>query len=1337
MAGPPGGMSGGVAGAEWLRNVVATIPPEKVPALIGQIFEALQFLGNLRDMSEPERRYAQAMGRAIELGMSIQSGRWTARQDRELADVRRIIIGSTDGDGNPSILMSRLIVATLCADRLVYTAKHADTVDLPQLAEIDTAGRDLEAALAAFECDPGPFPLEPTIGGARTRLGQLRVLRGMAVRSPRRASGPAQPIPPAQPERPDQAGAEGPPSRDDRPAGNSAPPGAPPDYPVPSPSAVSGMRLILNALPEENSYRRNLQLLLAVTDMGTAAMSGQAAEIDRRVAEIDRIAAEVEHLGGDAADADYGALARFALAQARGLRCLAKGQSSRPAGRPDPAELRAAIADIESAALAMPDAPETAASVDGMIAELRARLPATEGTAGASPPSAQHPLTPPPPGERDYAAIADAARRAIQSGNLDDLDSAVGEMSALSRELPAGHPARASVLTLLAGLLHERADRTGSHDDIPAATDTAIAAVRASPPGGLLQPAYLLCQLLGKMTTLGHRVGPFQSAQSALTAALETAPDDQVRMLLHLGIGGAGLGHVIATGDKTSLPAVTEAFAAAESLLGEPQPRVEWFGPELQLLGWILNTVMQGAADPDTVARGERIADRLENLLVRHPEFAGQMTGMLPARPMPFAASGEGPPVLQAIRSLREMLSMFGGDNMFARMLRSNPGAMTTARTAAQQSPFATPEPRETRGLTERGLGIARDALRSDPPDSALLRTACTDLRAALAAGVDDDSLRHEANGILGTCLARLHELGEPDPSFGPPGLTTLLSGAIRHLELALAGSEHSLPTPERAALTDLLARCYRDSALRGERKDGKRQAELTAHAALRELARCVLVAASAADGLRLAAAANDIVARSADWCLADERPAEAVAMAEAGRGLVLASSVLSGRVAEILEGAGEDDAARAWRDGGQPGRLTGLNALWGTPFGGSLLRTPSAAEVTTMLRMATDVDAVVYLVPPAGGPGTVARALICHAGTSGRIDELPLRGLRTGEGTPLAAYLDAFGAALTGPAPTAWDPEAPAPGRAWLGALDDLGAWAHEHVMGPLTERAAGWGTGRTPRLALVPLGELAAIPFAAAWTPETGLPGGRRYSIHDLVLSHAVSGRLLNEIARRPRRPLTDRVVLASTGNFPFARSGMTALARQLYPGAEIYGLRNAPNGPGSTGTLLAALLPGADRSAASLLHLTTHGTSEPVARLRTADGWLELSRLLREAADRRSGAAGGLVITSACLTDSTRGHYDESVTLATALLAAGATGVIGTRWPVHEDVSTMLTYNLHHHLARGHDVAQALRLAQLDLLAADPPRPPGQPRFMADIGYDRRAHPASWAGYVYHGT
>ena len=207
----------------------------------------------------------------------------------------------------------------------------------------------------------------------------------------------------------------------------------------------------------------------------------------------------------------------------------------------------------------------------------------------------------------------------------------------------------------------------------------------------------------------------------------------------------------------------------------------------------------------------------------------------------------------------------------------------------------------------------------------------------------------------------------------------------------------------------------------------------------------------------------------------------------------------------------------------------------------------------------------------------------------------------------------------------------------------------------------------------------------------------------------------------------------VTDATLGFHFSRGIMAGLARSLYPGAAVYGAK--PDGPATTATVLDAL-PGSNRQGASLLHLTTHGTLQPVPAVATRDGALPLDRILAQASERAPDAPGGLVITNACLTDLTYTDHDESLTLATAFLAAGATAVIGTRWPVEDGTTTALAIRLHHHLRDGQAPAEALRQAQLDLLR------PGRavrdslgPDFAA-IDDSVLSDPVSWAGHVHHG-
>jgi hypothetical protein len=964
--------------------------------------------------------------------------------------------------------------------------------------------------------------------------------------------------------------------------------------------------------------------------------------------------------------------------------------------------------------------------------------------------------------------VVERARQVMLTSDPEQLTPVIADLRALGRGLPPGHPSQAIVLGHLADLLARRAALPGAPaEDMADALTTAVAAVRVAPPEAAVALSGVLVQHLGRIMLMDQRTGPFEQAEAALSEALGRA-----------GAGNAALGRVVAVGiamarglqargsaDEQLRARAEAAFAAAENSLREPEPSLEWAATAWLLTACLASQAM-ASSDPRIGAMAVRMSTRMERFLLANPALADSMGSQF--GPSPFLSSGQGShQMLRVLRGLREMVSLITGDTTVAATLRANPMLARSMFAAAGQSRVL-PMDEEGRRLARRGLDHAADVLgtgqsrgrpvRADPPGAHQLRLACGELHAALAAGLADNDLRQRVNATLGTCLAELYWMREPadaprgtgpgavpaaSESDAPGGreaaLDRTLTDAITHLDTVLTGTEHSLPSLGRVELLGLLARCFRETAQRGLRDDGGPDAERTIRAALRELARCVLVAERTDEALAAAARADQIVPSGVEWGLADGRTDAAVEIAEAGRSLVLASVALSGQVEAVLRGAGNDSAAAAWRRGDTDGRLAGLDALWDTRFGQSMLSAPVARHISAMLFATGELDAVVYLVPP-GTAGSAAHALLLRPGLSDQIETLPLPGVQVGSDSPPGRYRAAFDAALAGCDPRQRHPDgfrgSPA-GLAWAAELDALGRWAHDHLTGPLAEHVRGWSLGRTPHLALVPLGDLAAVPYAAAWTPEAEAPGGRRYAIHDLILTQAASGRLHGEVLRRPRRPLAEEVTILvpdPAAEFPYARATAAALVSHLYPDAQACGRRMA-DGQATTARFLAAL-PDRDRPGASLVHLATHATSVPTARLQTADGWLPLSSILAQGRERSPDSPGGLVVTSACLTDSTHSQYDESLTLATALLAAGASGVIGTRWPVEDDTAATLAYHLHHHLASGHSPAQALRIAQLDMIDPSSPPRPGLHPHLAHMPAARRAHPASWAGYTYHG-
>jgi len=980
-----------------------------------------------------------------------------------------------------------------------------------------------------------------------------------------------------------------------------------------------------------------------------------------------------------------------------------------------------------------------------------------------------------------FRAAEAEGQAAIEADDPDQLTAAIASFRAVRLGLGPGHPNHADALSWLARLSAARAQLTGSWRSMDEALDAGVEAFRSA--GSASQRELALTQILGALliaTRVGY-VGPTTEVEHLLRAAwadpgrMEMISDEPtLKLALTVGLGAAaGLrSRAEAAGGGTPDPrARTELLARlaeAEELASVRTETDLGYQAAGLVFTWAAAEAI-GGHEATAAEVAVRLSRRMEGVLAAAPELAKRVAQENEA--LGFAdpmGTGE-PDEAQRLRLSRETLMLLFTD--------SEAGA------AARRSYW----PDGDNELTAAYAGDPDEA--GDAED--LSRSG--ELHAALAGGaLAGSGPRAAANAALGQHLAERYWRGEADASAqwercfaddgqaGPapdedPALATLRD-AIEHLNRALATSAHVEPTVERAELMDLLARCYRELARRWDRPEAAAEAERAVEAALRELTRRVLVTDATEDALDVAGRANAMVTRAVGWCLDDGRHEAAVKIAETGRSLVLGSVTLAGRVEEVLRGSEQDAAADAWRRGDASGRLTGLTALWTTRQAGSLLATPTVNEIAVGL-LRSNVDAVVYLVPappassaepavPAGMAGLAGEqaspaeerpghAIIVRP--AGRdLVVIPLPGARPDPDTPLVAYLAAFDAALrpaapspAGPGPTspAPSPASPAPvggfrsrpaGPAWAAALDALGAWTHERLVGPLVREIDGWSLGRPARLAVVPLGELAAIPLAAAWRPDPTVRGGRRYAVHDVTLTQAVSARLLLDVLRRRHRDLTERVVFAvdPTGEFPHARDTAKGLAARQYPTAEYYGRKKAPDGPLTDDVLLAAL-PGRTEPGASLLHLSTHGRLLPTPALRTIEGWLPLTRILDRSRGRPPESAGGLVITNACLTDSTRAHYDESVTLATAMLAAGVTGVVGTRWPIDDDTAAVLTSRLHLHLQMGRAPAEALREAQLDLLESRPGSRAGLNPHLAALPDDRLAHPASWAGYVHHGT
>ncbi|MGW7239433.1 CHAT domain-containing protein [Streptomyces sp. NPDC054804] len=599
---------------------------------------------------------------------------------------------------------------------------------------------------------------------------------------------------------------------------------------------------------------------------------------------------------------------------------------------------------------------------------------------------------------------------------------------------------------------------------------------------------------------------------------------------------------------------------------------------------------------------------------------------------------------------------------------------------------------------------------------------------------------------------------------------------ADRAVEVARAAREHLAdrpPSPVGALLTNVLADSLRLRSAPGDDADGRR----TGIAGLREAATVVLLQAAAEPALQVARTAADRALHIARWCLADGELAAAVEALELGRGQVLHASTTTADVPALLREADRADLAEEWEGGGSrgapvpidlaalldgPGSLLGtlsegaelplpddlrrrtLTALARSRAGTALMTPPTVDEIAAALRKA-GAHALVYLLPP-GGPGAGTAVLVTHDSRVGTVEfGLLRRDALDVLTTYRAAHRDRQEAL-----DTSTDPDVhQAAHTRWRSALAELCDWAGPVVMAPLIRSPLVRAAAPEPHLVLVPFGDLGGIPWHAALLSSGLRDGGRPVrALERLTLSYAASARQLHEVLGRPRLPVDGRPVIV--GNPDGTLPGATTEARQIhaafYPSGQLLGKVRRAAGPGTPAEVLAAL-PGAAGTAASVLHLACHarpsGNSPLDACLLLASppgggtGRLPVREILRQARGRPPGAPGGLVVLDACVSDHTTGDFDEALTLSTAFIAAGATGVVGSRWEVPDGLTGLMMYVFHDRLRTGVTPVQALREAQLWLLDPDRVLPDGMPRPIADILHD--GDPSAldmWAAFACQG-
>lgn len=559
-------------------------------------------------------------------------------------------------------------------------------------------------------------------------------------------------------------------------------------------------------------------------------------------------------------------------------------------------------------------------------------------------------------------------------------------------------------------------------------------------------------------------------------------------------------------------------------------------------------------------------------------------------------------------------------------------------------------------------------------------------------------------------------------------GSLTDVDEAITLLERArdlAGGAEH----PHWSFVNDMLA------GLRRRRGDAP-PARLAALEGLRGYTWRVLLQPDPASARTVAREAAAEAMATAVRCLTDHRPADALRALDAGRGLMLfATTELRDPYTRLCD-AGARDLADQWRAADRPPPRLREDVLGVLTRNTGLLDPPSLDEIQGALRR-LGIDALVYLVP--GDAPMPGWAVIAPA--AGPPQYLALPHLLIEKDTDIERYLSAMATRD----PTRIDREVEqVDAGPFTDSVEALCGWAWKVAMRPLA--ALFRDLDHVPRLVLIPMGDLARVPWQAARDPDG------TYLVQRFALSQAASARMLCDTAvLEPVRMTSGGMVLADpdTGgrasSLRSARLEAYAIHRTFYPGARYVGRR--PDGSVSrsgagTPDDVRGWLRLDDVQAGTMLHLASHGVTETArtaasSRLVLAGGDLAADELVGivTRADRRSL---GLVVLAACHTGRSVHGYDEAYSLGTMFLAAGARSVLSTQWSVPDQDTSLLMYMFHHFVAVERRAPwDALRRAQLWMLDPDRQPPPHMPRALRHTLADSEpARVVAWAGFVHWG-
>jgi CHAT domain-containing protein/tetratricopeptide (TPR) repeat protein len=228
---------------------------------------------------------------------------------------------------------------------------------------------------------------------------------------------------------------------------------------------------------------------------------------------------------------------------------------------------------------------------------------------------------------------------------------------------------------------------------------------------------------------------------------------------------------------------------------------------------------------------------------------------------------------------------------------------------------------------------------------------------------------------------------------------------------------------------------------------------------------------------------------------------------------------------------------------------------------------------------------------------------------------------------------------------------------------------------------------------LTIVPYGPLHQLPFHALYD-------GSRFLIEDYQVNYLPASSLLLHLAMRNSKQNDDSTSAEISVGTPLVLgySDNGHLQRVHDEARTIASLLNGDCYLEKEATI-ARLIQQAPSS--PIIHLATHGQSRLDAPnfsyVRLADGQLNAIDAFRLDLQKCE-----LVTLSGCETGlSLSGGGDEQLGLSRSFLAAGATSLVISLWPVEDNATNELMQRFYQHLLQGESKVQALRTAQCSLL------------------------------------